>query len=130
MSLIVDTVQRTIGVFVITPRGRIDSDTYMIFEEKVRPLLKPQTNVIIMDMKDMDYISSAGLGVIFYAKKFIEDNKGTFVILNMKPQIKKVFEIVKVLPNMPIFKSIDEVDNYLDAIQQREIDKQKDTPQF
>ena len=41
------------------------------------------------------------------------------LILNLKPQIKKVFEIIKALPSEKIFSTIEELDNYLAQIQQR-----------
>jgi hypothetical protein len=39
--------------------------------------------------------------------------------MNLQPQIKKVFDIVNALPSMKIFASVDELDDYLDAIQKR-----------
>ena len=36
----------------------------------------------------------------------------------MQPQIQRVFDIVKELPNLKMFKDQEEVDAYLDAIQE------------
>jgi len=129
MPLNVNVHKRSDGVFVVTPSGRLDSDTYFLFEEKIKPILVPATSVLIFDMAELDYISSAGLGVIFFAKKFMEEKNSTFIITNLKPQIKKVFDIVKVLPKTPLFRTMEEVDSYLDAIQKRELDKQGNPPQ-
>ncbi len=123
MALKIDIQDRGNNMYLVTVLGRLDTETYSAFEEKIRSVLTSKTNVLIVDLNGLDYISSAGLGVLFYAKKIIEGNKGTFLLINLQPQIKKVFEVVKVLPNMPIFKSLEEVDQYLDAIQQRELDK-------
>jgi len=126
MALDIEIKERGKAVFLIMPKGRLDTDTYVTFEERVKPLLVQTTKVLIFDMSKLDYISSAGLGVLFFAKKFVEQNKGNFVMTNLQPQIRKVFEIVKALPNESIFESMEEVDKYLDTIQKREIEKQSD----
>ena len=42
---------------------------------------------------------------------------------SMQPQIQKVFEIVKALPNLKMFKDWEEMDEYLDAVQELEKSK-------
>jgi anti-sigma B factor antagonist len=128
MSLTVKVEKRAEGVYTVIPNGRIDSETCFLFEEKIKPVINAGTKALILDMADLDYINSSGLGVIFYAKKNIENSKGTFLLMNLQPQIKKVFEIVKALPETPIFKNIEEVDEYLDVIQQKEIEKKQTPP--
>lgn len=113
------------GIYLVRPNGRIDSETYTLLEEKIKPLLVPSTKAAILDMAKVFYISSAGLATIFNAKKIIESNKGALVLTNLQPQIKKVFEVIKALPPQNIFKNIEEADNYLSAIQRKEIEKQK-----
>jgi hypothetical protein len=39
--------------------------------------------------------------------------------MNLQPQIKKVFDIINALPSMQIFASIEELDEYLDAMQKK-----------
>jgi hypothetical protein len=42
------------------------------------------------------------------------------IILDLKdPQIEKVFEIIKALPDQRIFKNIEELDRYLDRMQKK-----------
>ena len=52
------------GTYTVTPSGPIDSDTYLDFQEKIKPLLAPDTKGIVVDLANVDYISSAGLGVL------------------------------------------------------------------
>ena len=67
-----------------------------------------------------------GVGVIFKIKKILKQNSGTLLMINPQPQIKKVFEIIKVLPD-EIFSSIEEADEYLSAIQ-KDFKKNKSEP--
>ena len=113
------------GVYVVKLAGELDSNTYMMFQDKLRPFLVESTEVLIFDMSALNYISSMGLAEIFKVRKKVEAYKGSIVISNLQPQIKKVFEIVKALPSEKVFESREEVDNYLNAMQRKEIKKQK-----
>ncbi|MBU4377310.1 MAG: STAS domain-containing protein [Candidatus Omnitrophica bacterium] len=114
------------GVYLVKAKGRIDSDTYTILDKKIKPILLSSTKLIILDMEYVDYISSAGLSVIFQAKKIVEGNNGSLIIVSLQPQIKKVFEVMKALPSQNIFRNMAEVDAYLDMVQKREIEKQRE----
>ncbi|MEN6623110.1 MAG: STAS domain-containing protein, partial [Smithella sp.] len=62
---------------------------------------------------------SMGLRIILKARKVIEGNGGVVHIINMQPQIKKVFEIVNMLHGMTLFASTREADQYFDAMQKK-----------
>ena len=49
----------------------------------------------------------------------MDNNGGKFLLVNLQPQIKKVFEIIKALDGMNVFKDQDEMDDYLAAMQNR-----------
>lgn len=120
MSLDIKINEREQGVFVVSPTGFIDSDTYIELENKVDSILSSHPNVIVFDMQGVDYISSAGLGVIFKAKKILSENAGNLCIVNLTKNVKKVFDMINALPEQDIFASVEELDNYLDHIQRPE----------
>ena len=97
----------------VTPYGPIDSDTYLDFSDKVTPLLTKTVKAIVLDLANVDYISSAGLGVLFTMKKHLKQNGGDLLFVNIKPQIKRLFEIVNALPKETLFKTTEEADAYL-----------------
>ncbi len=121
MPLKVLVGEESIGVFIVSPVGSIDSQTYSELEKNVAPILVPGTTVIMLDMKDVTYISSMGVSAVLKIKKTLEYNKGKFVMANLQPQIKKVFDIIKALPAENILKSIEELDDYLNNIQRKEL---------
>ncbi len=120
------TVSKTgSGIFTILPAGSIDSDTYEILEKNADLVFKSDPKAIIFDMKDVQYISSMGIRVLLTVKNKIESHGGSFVMINLQPQIRKVLDIVKAIPGQNIFESRQELDRYLAIIQQKEIDKRK-----
>jgi anti-anti-sigma factor len=117
MSLKVTSREKSPGVFIVSPEGSLDTDTYPILEKKVDLLLNTPPGTIIFDLEKLDYISSMGVRVIAKAKKSLKESGGKIVLLNLQPQIRKVFEIIKALPSEQIFSSIEEMDRYLDSMQ-------------
>ena len=111
------------GTFTVLPFGPIDSDTYMDFDDKIKPLLVASTKVIVLDLANVEYISSAGLGILFTMKKFLKQNGGELLFCNLKPQIKRLFEIVNALPKETLFKDAEEADAYLYKMMNRQIEK-------
>lgn len=123
MPLKVLIAQESKGVFIISPIGSIDSQTYAELDKSAATLLVPSTKVIMLDMKDVSYISSMGVSTVLKIKKGLEQNDGRLVMANLQPQIKKVFDIIKALPSENILRSINELDDYLNSIQRQALKK-------
>ena len=117
MPLKVKSTSRGPGVVVVSPIGSIDAQTYSVLDEKMDEILKQQPDIIIFDMEFADYISSTGIRVLLKTKKALKEIKGRMVFMNLQPQIKKVFDILKAIPTLKVFASIEELDNYLDTMQ-------------
>ena len=123
MNVRISPARDKAGYFIVRPIGPIDSDTYLDFNDKITPLLVLTTKGIILDLADVDYISSAGLGILFTLKKFLKDRSGDLLFCNLKPQIKRLFEIVNALPKETLFKNADEADAYLYKMMNEEIQR-------
>jgi anti-anti-sigma factor len=120
MALTVNVAERNNGTIVAHIGGRLDSATFQECEQQLMPHLKPEIQMLMLDMADLDYISSAGLRVILAARKTMEQHGGKMITVNLQPQIAKVFEISDILPETDIFDSVESADTYLKAVQQRE----------
>lgn len=94
--------------------GSLDSETAPQLEAAFGELT---SRTLILDMAELSFISSAGLRVIFAKLKQQKTIGGRIVICNMSPGVKKVFEIVKALPDLNIFSSTEEMDAYLASFQ-------------
>jgi len=112
------------GIFIVSLFGSLDTTTHESFEKEVEPLLTESTKAIVLNMEGVTYVSSLGIGAVFKVTNIINKLKGTLLLTNLQPQIKKVFETVKALPES-IFTSIEEVDEYLTEIQKKALRKDK-----
>ena len=118
MPLKVSVEDRGEGTYTIRPEGSIDTNTFMTLQNEVDPILG-KSKVIIFDMKDVNYVSSAGVGVVLLAEQSLKANNGKVLMVNLQPQIKKVFDIVKALPDQQVFSSLEEMDRYLKEVQRK-----------
>jgi len=99
--------------------GSLDSNTAPELQQSIDAAIDASVRSIIIDFKDLDFISSAGLRVIFKTKKVMSSCGGKLYLINLQPQIKKVFEIIKALDGMNVFKNQDEMDEYLSDMQDK-----------
>lgn len=103
----------------MSPAGSLDSNTYQVLEHKLELITRSSPKAIIFDLKDLAYISSAGVRVILATKKALKRAGGDIALTNLQPQIRKVFDIIKAAPSLSIFESIAEMDRYLDQMQKK-----------
>lgn len=104
--------------------GSLDNDTAVQLQDALEEILAEDFKVLIFDMAELDYISSAGIREIFLAVRTMKDKAGRVAVTRLRPQIRQVFKIVKALPDMSVFASYEEMDEYLDAIQKQALDKE------
>ena len=97
--------------------GSLDTATSPELEQKLAPILATPIHDLIFDLAELKFISSAGLRVFATARKQLRERGGQASFVNMQPQIKEVFEIMKSLPGVQIFKDVAELDQYLAARQ-------------
>ena len=90
-----------------------------VLDSELDQLAHQPVDVLVFDLADLEYISSAGLRSIFAAQKVMAERSGRTVLLNAQPPVQKVFEIVKAADLAAVFSSVEELDRYLDAMQRR-----------
>lgn len=119
MPLTVTSKEQEAGVITVCPAGSLDSNTYTILEERLAQIRETRPRAIVFDLKDLTYISSAGVRVFVIIFKAMKATGGTVALTNLQPQIRKVFEIIQALPSLNIFESVEEMDRYLAAMQRK-----------
>lgn len=104
--------------------GRLDSETVALLDNELRKLVDAPVDVVVFDLAGLEYISSAGLRSIFGTRQALAARSGRIVLLNARPQVQKVFDIVKATDLAAVFTSVEELDRYLDAMQRKIVDGQ------
>lgn len=117
MPLEIKVKEKEPGVIDVILRGNLDTSTYESLEKEMEQAVAKSPQIIVLDLEKLEYISSMGLRVIAKTKKLLQASDGELMIVNIKPHIKEVFDIVKALPAQQIFRDMDELDKYLIARQ-------------
>ena len=102
--------------------GSLDTATAPELERGLMPLIDGKLRHLVFDLAGLKFITSAGLRVFGIARKRMQENGGQLAFVNMQPQIEEVFEIIKALPGLDVFKSMAEFDSYLSSRQLRDRD--------
>ena len=97
--------------------GSLDTATAPELERQLGPVLAGPVKDVVFDLSDLKFISSAGLRVFSSTRKTLKDRGGQASFVHMQPQIQEVFEIMKSLPGVAVFKDVAELDRYLAARQ-------------
>ena len=72
-------------------KGRLDTTSSPQLEEELKNSLDGVTS-LLFDLKDLEYISSAGLRVLLSAQKTM-NKQGTMVVKNVNETIMEIFEV-------------------------------------
>src|SRR5258705_2825547 len=105
------------GAVTVKLNGSLDTATAPELERQLAPALAGPVKDIVFDLAQLKFISSAGLRVFASARKTLKERGGQASFVHMQPQIQEVFEIMKSLPGVAIFKDVAELDRYLAARQ-------------
>ena len=82
------------GFSVLELKGYLDAHTAPELESMFQRLLTDQKFNIIVNFRDLSYISSAGLGVFMAYIEDVRKHKGDIKLSNMSPKVYNVFDLL------------------------------------
>ena len=80
------------GIKIFRLKGRLDSNTSQGLEDELFRAISDGSNKIIVDFENLDYISSAGLGVVLKANKALLREDGRLILCSMQNYIREIFK--------------------------------------
>jgi anti-sigma B factor antagonist len=81
------TERRTADIVTLCLSGKLDGTTAKAFEEKILGQIESGDRRFIIDLEQLDYISSAGLRVFALAGKRLDSTNGKLVLCGFKKTI-------------------------------------------
>jgi anti-sigma B factor antagonist len=107
------TERRTAEIVTLSLSGKLDTTTAKTFEEKILAQIESGERRIVIDLAQLDYISSAGLRVFVLAAKRLNIANGKMVLCSLKDPVKEVFDIAGFSSIFSIHGSQDEATKHL-----------------
>lgn len=91
---------------IIRIDGDIDHHTCEEIRNKVdQEINRRNPRSIIFDMKNVNFMDSSGIGVLIGRYKLIMANGGIAAMIDLKPQIKRVYDICGLKKIIPIYEN-------------------------
>ena len=104
-------------ISIIKVGGYIDTTTSSELERALDSLLKQGRFFIIVDLGNVDYISSAGWGIFISEIKSIRENGGDLKLVRMVPDVYEIFELLEFHHILDVYDSIDEATNKFEVLE-------------
>lgn len=95
MKLIVEK-QQTAGnvIQIVKVDGYLDAHTFPELERTLQSLMEAGSSRILLDFETLDYISSAGLGLLLGMHRMALQNQGGLKIMRMPESISRIFGVL------------------------------------
>lgn len=96
--------------FLIKVDGEIDAYHSATFKQKSKEKLSGTSHSkYVIEMSNVTYIDSAGLGAVVSLLKEARNLKKELVLVGLQPRVRKIFEMTKLDKIVKIVDTIDEI---------------------
>jgi len=99
---------RKADAVILALSGKLDATTAKTFEDKILGVINSGTQRLVVDLSQLEYVSSSGLRVLLLAAKRLQGTDGKIVLCALKDQIRQVFDLAGFSSILSIYGSRDE----------------------
>ncbi len=96
------------GPSVITLRGDVDAYTSPLLRQRIVDLVEEGEVNLVIDLSQVEYLDSTGVGVIFEGLRRVKTKGGTIDLVASPGRIRRVFDSLGLSKDVPIHGSRDE----------------------
>jgi anti-sigma B factor antagonist/stage II sporulation protein AA (anti-sigma F factor antagonist) len=95
-------------VTVLEVKGRVDSTTAQAFGDRLAGTFQATGQRLVLDLRQLEYISSAGFRMLLLAGKRAEETGSRFVLCGLSGKVRQLFDLGGFLDLFPICGSREE----------------------
>ena len=99
------------SVSILSLKGRLDLASGATLKDEIKALTDAECTLIHLNLCDVDFINSSGLGVLVSIMKEIRIQKGRLTLSNLASYVQEIFEITQLSHIFEIFTSEEEAIN-------------------
>jgi anti-anti-sigma factor len=81
------------GAVIVSVKGRMDAITSVDFEKSLSVLISKGESHFLIDLSELDYISSAGLRAILKISRLLKTQNGKILFAGLQDLVREVFKI-------------------------------------
>lgn len=96
------------NVAILSLKGKLDLANAARLKDKVKGILDEGKLKVHLNMDDVDFINSSGLGALVSVMKEIRLRKGRLTLSDLAPYVNEIFEITQLSHVFEIFGTSEE----------------------
>lgn len=100
------SVSREPGYAVLSVAGDVDAGTEQRFRDALTSVLTHGVLRIVVDLSRVDFMSSAGIGVLMGVRRVLSDAGGSLVLASPHGQVAQVLSMTGVAEVIPVTASV------------------------
>jgi anti-sigma B factor antagonist len=108
MSTLSIETDNTNSVSVMKVKGRVDSETAPELDHALSKLLKGNRNKIVLNLQNVDYLSSAGLRAMVKALKDAQGSGGDVRLASVSESVEVILRTVGMMQMFKMFPTNEE----------------------
>ncbi len=106
--------ERQSGTLIARSYERVDGANARQFQDDLKEVIGEADRIVILDLQELRYISSAGLRVILLTAKSLTRQGAKFAVCSLSEPIQEIFSISGFDKVIPVHPSLSEA---MDALQ-------------
>lgn len=97
------------GIAVVTLSGGLILGTSLkIADSQIQTAIEQGVTRMVIDLTDVEYVDSAGLGMLMYAYGLLNEKKGSLRVCGVTPRVMSLLQMTKTDTFLPMDTSRDE----------------------
>ena len=93
---------------IVAASGELDAHSAPVLQAQLDPLTSSQGASVVVDLSDVAFIDSTGLGVLVTTLKHIREVNGRIDVVITRPRVLKVFTLTGLDGVIPLHSTLDE----------------------
>lgn len=106
MNLKTETNGKTKVIFV--HEDRLDANNSNELKQEINKLYESGSKALIIDLNDVHFIDSSGLGALVSGYKNASTHQGSIKLSALQSQVKSMFELTRLQRVFEIYQTVDE----------------------
>ena len=101
-------MRKSAEIYIVDVNGEMDLYNSYKLKELIMKMLEKKVRTFIINLEQVDYIDSSGIGALIYICSTIKKMNLKLSITNVHGSVKKVIELTKLMGYFPIASTVEE----------------------
>jgi anti-anti-sigma factor len=98
------------SIKIVQPSGILDGTQATLFRQEISKYIQENSEIIIIDFKDVTFMDSSGLGALVLSLKTVRSAGAKLFLCSINDQIKMLFDLTHMDRIFEIFPSREELE--------------------